>query len=68
MGNDGSVSAFDAATGMLFVQLAANTTTQEMHIATVDVGSATILFDPPVLQPVGLGLMLNMAFADETRV
>ena len=33
MGNAGSVSAFEAATGTLFALLAANTTTQELRIA-----------------------------------
>ena len=68
MGNAGSVSAFDAASGTLFALLAANTTTQEIRLASVDIASATIPGgEPPVLQPVGLGLMLNLVFADETR-
>lgn len=66
MGNAGSVSAFDAASGTLFALLAANTTTQETRLATVDVASATVV-GAPVLQPVGLGLLLNLVFADETR-
>ena len=66
MGNEGSVSAFDAASGTLFALLAANTTTQEIRLAAVDVASATIQGgEPPVLEPVGLGLLLNLVFADE---
>jgi hypothetical protein len=67
MGNMGSVSAFDAASGTLYALLAANTTTQETRLGVVDVASAT-LTAAPVLQPVGLGLMLNLVFADETRL
>ena len=66
MGNAGSVSAFDAASGTLFALLAANTTTQETRLGSVDVASATIAGgEPPVLQPVGLGLLLNLVFANE---
>ena len=66
LGNAGSVSAFDAATGSLYALLAANTSTSEVRLATVDVASAT-LTAAPVLQQVGLGLLLNLVFADETR-
>ena len=60
------MSAFDAASGTLFALLAANTTTQEIRLAAVDVASATIQGgEPPVLEPVGLGLLLNLVFADE---
>jgi hypothetical protein len=67
MGNMGSVSAFDAVSGTLYALLAANTTTQETRLGVVDVATAT-LTAAPVLQPVGLGLMLNLVFADETRL
>lgn len=64
MGNAGSVSAYDAGSGALFALLAANTSTAEVRLAAVDVASAT-LRSAPVLQQVGLGLLLNLAFADE---
>ena len=64
MGNEGSVSAFDAGSGALFALLAANTSTAEVRLATVDVASAAVL-TAPALQQVGLGLLLNLVFADE---
>ena len=66
MGNEGSVSAFDAAEGMLFAMLASNTTSRELRLASIDVASATVLFPPPVLEPFGLGLIFNLVVADET--
>lgn len=65
LGNEGSVSAFDAATGTLFALLAANTSTAEVRLASIDTASGT-LKAAPILQQVGLGLMLNLVFADET--
>jgi hypothetical protein len=67
MGNEGSVSAFDSASGTLFAMLAANTTTQELRLAAVDVATATISSSPPVLEQVGLGLYFNLVVPDELR-
>jgi hypothetical protein len=64
MGNGGSVSAFDAGSGTLFALLAANTSTSELRLAAVDVASAAVV-SAPALQQVGLGLLLNLAFANE---
>jgi len=64
MGNAGSVSAFDAATGTLWAMLAANTSSDELRLAAVDVATATIT-SSPVLQPVGLGLLFNLVFGNE---
>jgi len=65
LGNEGSVSAFDAATGTLFALLASNTSTPEVRLASISIDSATIKAEP-ILQQVGLGLMLNLVFANET--
>lgn len=65
LGNAGSVSALDAATGRLFYLAAANTTTPDTRIVTLDVASATVLAAPS-MSVVGLNLLFNLVFPGET--
>lgn len=67
MGNEGSVSALDASRGALWVVLAASTTSQDYHLAQIDVATGTVANEPPPpLGKVGLGLLLNLVFKNET--
>ena len=62
LGNEGSVNAFDAASGTLYALFAANTSTAEVRLGAVDIRAAALI-SAPVLQQVGLGLLLNLVFA-----
>jgi len=66
MGNSGSVSALDASSDVLFVLLAANTTTQDIRLGQVNVLDATISQTPSINGELGLGLILSLIVPNES--
>ena len=69
VGNDGSVSAFDAKSGTLYVLMTKDNPggSQELHLVSVYVRQGAIGIPAPVLATVGLGVTLQLTFRPTTK-